>query len=57
MIWDGGQVGRHTLKELREKCHLTDKDGIDSNVFYTKIRPADFFVNKYRKTLRSLART
>ena len=54
---DGAQVGRATLRELRERCHLTDQDGVDSNVFYTKIRPADYFVNRYRKTLRSLAKT
>lgn len=54
---DGAQVGRSVLKDLRERCHLTDKDGMDSVIFYSKIRPADFFVNKYRKTLRSLAKT
>lgn len=54
---DGAQVGRGILKELRDKCGLTDADGVDSVIFYTKTRPADYFVNKYRKTLRSLAKT
>ena len=54
---DGAQVGRNTLRDLRDKCELTDRFGVDSEAFYAKVRPADFFVNKYRKTLRSLART
>lgn len=54
---DGAQVGRSVLKELRERCYLTEKDRVDSEVFYSKARPADYFVHKYRGTLRSLAKT
>ena len=54
---DGAQVGKGVLKDLRARCRLTDEDGVDSVTFYTKIRPADYFVSRYRKTLRSLAKT
>lgn len=53
---DGVVVGRGQLKDLRERCGLTEKNGIDSHTFYSKSRPVDYFVGKYRGTLRRLAR-
>jgi death on curing protein len=53
---DGAVVGRETLRELRERCELTDKHGIDSKNFYTEHRTPDYFVARYRKTLKLLAR-
>jgi len=54
---DGQVVGRTLLKEIRERCGLSESQGFDSHAFYAKIRPADYFVQKYRGTLRRLART
>lgn len=54
---DGQVVGRALLREIRDRCGLSDADGIDSRAFYAKLRPADYFVHKYRGTLRRLART
>jgi hypothetical protein len=53
---DGAVVGRSLLKELRERCSLTEEDGVDSVMFYSKTRPADYFVTRYRGTLRRLAK-
>jgi death on curing protein len=53
----GGEVvGKAHLREIRERCELTENDGIDSHTFYTKSRPVDYFVGEYRRTLRRLAR-
>lgn len=54
---DGAQVGRSTLKEVREKCGLTAADGVDSGMFYAQRRLPDYFVARYSKTLKRLART
>lgn len=53
---DGQVVGRELLKEVRERCGLTERHGIDSHAFYAKARPTDYFVKTYRGTLRRLAR-
>jgi death on curing protein len=54
---DGAQVGRAMLKDLREHCELSIGHGIDSQSFYSSSRPADYFIARYSKTLRRLART
>lgn len=53
---DGKVVGRNLLRDVRERCALTDRHGIDSHAFYAKARPTDYFVSTYRGTLRKLAR-
>lgn len=53
---DGAPVGRSMLKELRERCSLTERDGVDSVMFYSHRRPTDYFVTRYRKTLARLAK-
>jgi death-on-curing protein len=54
---DGAQVGRSTLKELRERCEMSLGHGIDAKAFYTNQRPPDYFIVRYSKTLSRLART
>jgi death-on-curing protein len=53
---DGAPVGKSVLKELRERCSLTERDGVDSVMFYSNRRPTDYFVTRYRKTLSRLAK-
>lgn len=53
---DGQVVGRALLRDVRERCSLTEQHGIDSHSFYAKSRPTDYFVSTYRGTLRRLAR-
>jgi len=54
---DGVVVGKGVLKKVRQDCELTEKNGIDSHIFYASQRPVDYFVTRYRKTLKRLART
>ena len=53
---DGAVVGRDVLKELRERCCLTEKHGVDSRMFYSERRTPDYFIARYHKTLKLLAR-
>jgi death-on-curing protein len=53
---DGQVVGRSLLREVRDRCGLAERDGVDSYSFYSKTRPADYFVATYRGTLRRLAK-
>jgi death on curing protein len=53
----GGQVvGKGLLKEIRLRCELDEACGVDSQAFYEQSRAPDFFIARYRKTLRRLAR-
>lgn len=54
---DGRTVGKAEVKEIRKACGLTEADGVDSRAFYGKARPIDYFINRYRTTLRRLAKT
>lgn len=54
---DGVVASRGQIKKLRRECNLTQEDGCDSQVFYSKGHPPDYFVMRYRNTLRRLART
>lgn len=54
---DGVTIGKAQLKEIRERCRLIERHGVDSHLFYSNARPADYFVATYRGTLRRLART
>lgn len=58
MPWpgDGQVVGRSLIRDLRERCSLSEAYGIDTHSFYRKSRPTDYFVSSYRRTLRRLAR-
>jgi death on curing protein len=53
---DSRDVAISAIKRIREKCGLTEEDGIDSDVFYGKhAMPIDGFINRYRLILRRLA--
>jgi death-on-curing protein len=54
---DGYVAPKGLVKKLRQMCRLTEKDGYDSRNFYAKEHPPDYFVMKYRGTLKKLART
>jgi death-on-curing protein len=49
-------VGKSVIKSLRRACHLTEDDGIDSEMFYSGEASVDHFIAKYKKTLKRLAR-
>jgi death-on-curing protein len=51
-----GIVPVHTLKRVRERCLLREEDGVDTESFYDQYAVIDAFVNKYRMTLRRLAK-
>lgn len=53
---DGLVVGKNLLRDVRERCNLSERNGVDSHAFYRRVRPTDYFVNTYRGTLRRLAR-
>jgi death-on-curing protein len=53
---DGIVAGKSLLRDIRSRCQLSESDGIDSHSFYSKERPSDYFITKYRGTLRRLAR-
>ncbi|AJK46209.1 type II toxin-antitoxin system death-on-curing family toxin [Burkholderia plantarii] len=54
---DGATASRRVVKDVREACDLTENNGIDSTMFHANERPADYFISKYRTTLRKLAQT
>ncbi|MCK4127119.1 type II toxin-antitoxin system death-on-curing family toxin [Ralstonia pseudosolanacearum] len=54
---DGATVGKGILREVREVCELTEKHGVDSATFYAAERPIDYFIQRYKGTLRRLAKT
>jgi death-on-curing protein len=49
------QVGRGTLREVRDKCGLTELWGYDSAVFYGDADPLEALIDIYREPLRRLA--
>jgi death-on-curing protein len=53
---EGMDVGRKVLKTVREVCRLTENDGYDSDMFYSAETHLDVFINRYKRTLRRLAR-
>lgn len=53
---EGEEVGRLVLKTIREVCGLTEKDGYDSDLFYSAETEVDTFVLRYKKTLKRLAK-
>jgi len=54
---EGRDVGKSTIKKIREDLRLDDAHGIDSAAFYGRVstQPTDFIL-KYSKTLKRLAR-
>jgi death-on-curing protein len=53
---DGVEVGRNSLKIIREQAGLTEKDGYDSEMFYSAETSVDKFIMRYKGTLRRLAK-
>jgi len=53
---DGVEVGKNALKLIREQAGLTEKDGYDSEMFYSAETSVDKFVMRYKGTLRRLAK-
>jgi death-on-curing family protein len=49
-------IGRQALKIIREQAGLTEKDGYDSEMFYSAETSVDKFVMRYKGTLRRLAK-
>lgn len=54
---EGMEVGKRVLKNVREQCGLTEKDGYDSDMFYGAETSICKFIVKYKKTLKRLAKT
>lgn len=44
-----------TLKDVRRRCELTERHGVDSVTFYSQADRLDYFLNYYRKILQKLA--
>lgn len=55
--WPGRTIGKNLIKSVRKKAKLTHDDGIDSSLFYGNQTTPDDFIQKYKKTLRKLAKT
>jgi death-on-curing protein len=53
---EGEEVGRKVLRAIREQCGLTEKDGVDSEMFYRARTDVDKFITRYKRTLRRLAK-
>lgn len=53
---EGQEVGKKVLKTIREQCGLTEKQGCDSNMFYSAETNIDKFIMQYKKTLKRLAK-
>ncbi len=54
---EGAVVGKKVLKSIRKTCELTEKEGYDSDIFYSGETNIDQFITKYKKTLYRLAKT
>ena len=58
-IWygdEGREVGRDTLRKVRNELELDEGHGVDSLRFYAARPGIDEFISMYRKTLTRLAR-
>lgn len=53
---DSREIGHNLLKRVRKMCRLSEEDGIDSSSFYDEEAIIDSFTNRYRTTLRRLAK-
>jgi death-on-curing protein len=54
---DGTDIPKKDVKKIREQCHLTEQDGVDTAAFYTDRDVVDGIINRYQGILRRLART
>lgn len=55
--WPGRSVGKNLVKSIRKQANLTVEDGVDSAQFYgIEITPDDY-IQRYKTTLRRLAKT
>jgi death-on-curing protein len=55
--WPGRTVGKNLVKSVRKQAGLTNKDGIDSSLFYGNEMLPDDFIQKNKKVLSKLAKT
>lgn len=55
--WPSRTVGKNLIKSVRKKARLTPLEGIDSALFYGNAQTPDDFIQRYKKTLRRLAKT
>ena len=53
---EGTDVEVNTIRKLRKDLHLTDEDGIDSDIFYNAKEQITGFIHRYRHTLDRLAK-
>jgi death-on-curing family protein len=53
---DGREVSRSQLHDLRKALRLDEEHGVDSSAFYGSEAEVDDFINRYRTTLRRLAK-
>jgi death-on-curing protein len=53
---EGSEVGRDALKRIRQAANLTEKEGCDSEMFYSAEATVDSFIMRYKQTLRRLAK-
>lgn len=52
-----GDVQISTIKKIRKELRLSEEDGIDSMAFYSRDQESiDTFINRYRRTLKRLAK-
>lgn len=51
------QLSAKTVKMIRDRCSLTELDGVDSRSFYGDEDRIDMVLNSYRSILKKLART
>jgi death-on-curing family protein len=51
----GRRVPRSTVSDIRRECKLSDRERIDSAVFYQDLPPVALLIGKYNEPLRSLA--
>jgi hypothetical protein len=54
---EGAVAGKRALKSVRAKCKLTEREGYDSDIFYSGETAIDQFITKYKKTLYRLVKT
>ncbi|MFO3705799.1 type II toxin-antitoxin system death-on-curing family toxin [Xanthomonas codiaei] len=53
---DGATVGKKIIRSIREKCKLDQDNGCDSANFYGNDIAVDQFIQKYKQTLKRLAK-
>lgn len=54
---DNYQINKQTMKDIRERLGLSDRDGFDADAFYDHRTRVDMFIVTYQSLLRRLAKT